>query len=292
MKKISFLGNSSTPQDLLKLFSKMTPGKSGKWGQLEGTGNIEEADYFVVIDRIPQNYRKIIPENKTIFLGAHPETLSAYQDMSKFNAFAKFDLKKEIGFLEWWIKYDYDYLSNLLPMSKTKLFGTIISDGKSREYQILRRQYLETFCNNYPNQIDIYGRIIPWGSLIPHYKGVCGQMSKKGDYWSGKEIVYEQYKYVLEHDGVGKYYFSERILDAMLLWSMPIYWGGQNVQLVLPENSFKYFDIKGNGKDVIDIINSNFYEEHLEDLSKARQILLNEQQIWPKVHKAIFGFYK
>lgn len=291
--KICFLGNSETPTNLLKIFSKMTPQRSGKWGQLEGIGNIDEADYFVTVDRIPRELRDKIPENKTIFLGAHPETSNGYQDMNSFNAFAKFDCKKEVGFLEWWINYDYDYLSNLKPMVKTKLLGTIVSDANTVKSHNLRRQYLERFCNMYPNQLDIYGRIIAWGSLVSHYKGVCGQTNKAiGDYWSGKETVYEQYKYMLEFDSIGKYYFSERVLDCMLLWAMPIYWGGLNVHLVLPENSFRYFNIDGNGEDIIDIINSNFYEEHLDDLAKARNILLNEQQLWAKIHKAIFGAYK
>lgn len=290
--KICFLGNSETPANLLKIFSKMTPQRNGKWGQLEGTGNIEEADYFITIDRIPKEYKGRIPENKTIFLGAHPETLPGYSNMNSFNAFAKFDCKKEIGFLEWWINYDYDYLSNLNPMKKTKLLGTIVSNVNIDKSHTLRRQYLERFCNTYPNQLDIYGRIIPWGALIPHYKGICGQMSKQGDYWSGKESVYEQYKYMLEFDNIGKYYFSERILDSMLLWAMPIYWGGQGLHLILSENSFRYLDINGNGKDIVEIINSNFYEEHLDDLARARDILLNEQQIWAKVHHTIFGVYK
>lgn len=293
MTKICFLGNSQTPAVLLKTFSKMTPGKGGKWGQMEGTGNIEEADYFVTIDRIPSNYRNIVPENKTIFLGAHPETLPGYSNMNSFNAFAKCDCKEKIGFLEWWITYDYDYLSNLKPPKKTKLLGTIVSDSRGDKSHIIRREYLERFCNANENKLDIYGRIVPWGSLIPNYRGVCGQVNKEvGDYWSGKESVYEQYKYMLEFDNIGKYYFSERVLDCMLLWAMPIYWGGQGVHLVLPEKSFRYLDINGKGEDVINVINSDFYEQNLNELEKARNILLNEQQLWAKVHYIIFGVHK
>ena len=271
----------------------MTPGRSGKWGKIEGTGNIEDANYFVTIDRIPPSYSSRVPENKTIFLGAHPETNPGYSNMDNLNAFAKFDCKKEVGFLEWWIDYDYDYLSNLSAPLKTQVLGTILSNESANKSHILRRQYLEKFCNSYPNRLDIYGRIVPWGSLIPHYKGVCGQVNKSvGNYWSGKEPVYLSHKYMLEFDAMGKYYFSERVLDCMLLWAIPIYWGGEGMQVVLPENSFRYLNIEGKGDDVIKVIDIDFYNKHLNDLAKARDILLNEQQLWAKVHKAILGTYK
>jgi len=293
MKKLAFIGNSEQPQKLLDTFRKMTPGRSGVWGNLVGTGNLDEADCYAVIDKLTSDYSHI-PENKCVFLGAHPETLKYYQDMDGFNALAKFDCKHTLGFLEWWITYDYDYLSKLQPMPKTKLLGTIVSNSSSDDSHRVRREFLERMCSQNPGILDIYGRIRPFGSLVSHYKGACGQYSVQhaGDYWSGKEPVYEQYKYMLEFDNVGEHYFSERILDCMLLWAMPIYWGGRGVHKVLPATSFKYLDINGHGDDVRNIINSRFYEEHLPELSEARHILLNEVQVWPKVHKAIFGTFR
>ena len=294
MNKLCFIGDPG-PESLLKTFLKMTPGRLGIWGNLQGTDIIEEADYFAVIDRIPARYADRVSSKKCVFLGAHPESLGGYQDMDSFDALAKFDCKNTLGFLEWWINYDYDYLSNLQPFAKTKVLGTIVSNSSSDSSHKVRREFLSRFCSSHPNVLDIYGRIVPFGSLVSHYKGVCGQKPAthaNGDYWSGKEPVYEQYKYMIEFDNVGKYYFSERILDCLLLWSMPIYWGGQSMHLFIPENSFRYLNISGNGADVLEIINSGFYENNISEITKARYILLNELQIWARVHKAIFGVTK
>jgi len=293
MPKIAFIGNGRYPTELLTIFKKMTPGRLGIWGQLIGTDTADDADYFAVIDRKPHGLEHI-PDSKCVYLGAHPETLlGQYQNMDGIQALAKYDAKKTVGFLEWWIKYDYDYLSGLQPITKTKRLATIVSNSFSDNSHKVRKAFLDRMCSMHPGVLDIYGRIIPFGSLVAHYKGVCGQVNKaSGDYWSGKEPVYEQYKYVLEFDNEGGNYFSERILDCMLLWAMPIYWGGRGMHKVLPENSFRYLNINGRGDDAVSIINSGFYEEHLPDLTKARDILLNELQLWPRVHKAIFGVYK
>ena len=294
MAKLAFIGNQETPQKLLDTFCKMTPGRSGIWGELQGTGNIDEADYFAVIDRLPNEYKGRVPTKKCVFLGAHPETLKYYQNMDSFTeCIAKFDCRENLGFIEWWINFDYDYLSKLPPMPKTKLLGTIVSNATSDNSHHVRRAFLERMCSKNPGILDIYGRIAPFGSLIAHYRGLCGNPSKghDGDYWSGKEPVYEQYKYMIEFDNVGQNYFSERILDCMLLWAMPIYWGGQPHKFI-PENSFRYLDINGAGDDAKEIINSRFYEEHTQDLVVARFKLLNELQVWPKVHHAIFGRYR
>lgn len=299
MKKICFFGNSEPPSKLLEIFRKMTPGKSGIWGQLQGTGNIEEADYFATIDRLPGDMIGRIPSNKTIFLGAHPETLRAYQNMDRFDALAKFDCKETVGFLEWWINFDYDYLMALKPPTKTKTLGAIVSNAETDKSHTLRKDWLKRFCEKDSLPFDLNGRIIPTNSMNKYYKGACGSLDPRGaaasggnDHMSGKEQTYLEHKYMLEFDNIGKYYFSERVLDCLLLWAMPIYFGGQGLHNFIPDTAFRYLNIEGNGEDVVSIINSDFYEQHINDIAKARDTLLNELQLWPRVHKAIFSTYR
>lgn len=306
MKKIAFVGNGEPPAKLLEIFKKMTPGRSGTWGELQGTDNYKDADYFMVIDWLPSDSG--IDPKKCIFLNAHPETVRPYRDMSGYQCFAKIDAKEGLGFLEWWLSYDYDYLKALEPPTKFKRLGCIMSNADNDKSHILRRQWLKRFCgklqtNNHPiyfnQQFDLYGRIIPETQAIKnYYKNPLGSSSPQGaaatggknDHMSGKEQVYLEYKYMIEFDNIGSHYFSERVLDCMLLWAIPLYWGG-NLD-VLPCGSFHYIDINGDGEDVLKISNSDFYERNIENLAKAREILLDELQIWPKCHKIIFGSYK
>lgn len=292
MKNIAFIGNSQSPDKLLELFKTFTPNRSGIWGQLKGVDNYKDADYFGVIDYLPDNIRHQVDEHKCVFLGAHPESMQAYRNMDHYKGLAMFDCAKTFGFGEWWIKYDYDYLSALKPMQKTKELACIMSNADPHPYHKKRRAYLERFCDNYGKQIDVYGRIKPWGSIMDSYKGHCGVLqpgAKENDHMSGKESVYETYKYALEFDATGKCYFSERIFDCLLLWCMPMYWGGQSLHEFIGARSFKYLDIKEDGTDVITCVDSNLYEVAIPHITEARNLLLNHLQVWARIHTIIFG---
>lgn len=296
MKKLAFIGNGEPPAKLLELFRKQTPGNSGVWGQLQGVDNYAAADYYMVIDFLPGHVR--VDPKKCVFLNAHPETLRvAYKDMSRYTCLNKVDAKDGLGFLEWWIKYDYDTLKALQPPEKTHLLGSIVSNANTDQSHTLRRGFLERFTRRDGLPFDLHGRIQPWTpQMSRYYRGVCGSSDRRGaaasggnDHMSGKEGVYLSHKYMLEFDNIGKNYFSERVLDCMLLWAMPIYFGGQSVHKYLPPESFRYLNVHGDGKDVVEIIHSGFYEKHLSDLARARNILLDELQLWPRTHQLIFG---
>jgi hypothetical protein len=85
-------------------------------------------------------------------------------------------------------------------------------------------------------------------------------------------------------------YFSERLFDSMLMWCIPIYYGGTNIDKYLPINSFQYFDLYNlnhTPEYILDIIHSDFREQHLSDLAEARNLLLNKYQIWARMWETI-----
>jgi hypothetical protein len=111
------------------------------------------------------------------------------------------------------------------------------------------------------------------------------------EHWTGKEVLAD-YRYSIEFDnGPTTHYFSERVYDSMLLWAMRLYWGGTTMHEYLPENSFRYIDIVDDSDQgalvTIDIINSDFREQHLEDLAVARDLLLNKHQMWPALYEVV-----
>ncbi len=294
MKKLAFIGNSEPPAKLLELFRKMTPGQSGIWGQLQGVDNYEEADYFAVIDYLPNHLIGKIDESKCVFLGAHPETMSAYRNMDCYNGLRMYDCKKEFGFGEYWIKYDYDYLTALQPIQKTKQLGCIMSDARTQSYHRARLEWLERYTNQANiGEFDLHGRIVPFtDNMKKYYKGACGSYDPRGaaasggnNHMIGKEEVYESHKFMVEFDAPGANYFSERVFDCLLLWAVPIYWGGR-LRGHLPHQSFIELDINGNGQELARV---DDYDMRVKYIAEARDLLLNQYQIWPRVHHAIFN---
>lgn len=297
MYKIAFIGNSESPAKLLELFKRQTPGRLGIWGQLQGVDNYEEADYYGVIDYLPSGLN--VDAKKCVFLGAHPETMSAYRNMDNYECLAKFDARKTFGFGEWWINFDYDYLKALKPPVKTSSLAAVVSNARSQPYHTARIEWLKRFTNNKDLDFHLYGRIEPdTFEMARYYRGACGSLDARGfaisgnDHMSGKELVYLEHEFAIEFDATGEYYFSERIFDCLLLWSMPLYWGGKRLHEFIPAESFRYIDIDKSGEDVLKYVEEQIYFKSLPAIEKAREILLDELQLWARIHFSIFGSYK
>ncbi|PYZ02895.1 hypothetical protein C8039_08425 [Halogeometricum sp. wsp3] len=99
-----------------------------------------------------------------------------------------------------------------------------------------------------------------------------------------------QYRYTLAIENYkGKNYFSEKISDALLAWTMPIYWGCTNLSDFLPEDSYIRIDIEDPSapKKISDIVQSNIREKNIDAIAEARERILDRYQVWPTVQNAI-----
>jgi hypothetical protein len=287
-----------TPELFLQTIIKMTPNRKGVWKDLQAVSDPLKADFVLVMDWTDIK----IPLDRTIFFGEHPSCLKnyrAYTDMLN-SALLCLPLNKFLNPGEWWIDYDYDYLSALKPPVKTKKSVCCFTAKTSSVYPRMygdRLKFMEKMVQNYKD-IDIFGR--PEANfranpiLNPVYKGVMGNPNPNGllgEHMSGKESLIN-YRYTLEFDnGPTKNYFSERFYDSMLLWCMPIYWGSSNVHEFLPENSFRYVDIENYSMQevtkIINILESDYREQNMEALTIARDMLLNKHQMWAYMHEII-----
>ena len=301
MVKICFFQNTISHERLLHTFSKMTPSCTGKWQNLIGIGNPDMADFHIIID---ETSLKVNPK-KAIYVGGHPTSCTGYSNFENRGGYvAKLDLAETFGFGEWWLKANYDELSHLQPQNKTKDLSCILSNTRVFDYHRKRIDFMASFCKKYQTRVDLYGRIAigeEENSLLHSYKGQVGVSVANPNYeklyWHGKRQAFEPYRYSLGFDmgkspemGICENYWSERFFDSMLLWTMPIYYGGTNIHKYLPENSFRYIDLfnpNHTPEYVINIIESDFREKHIKDLTEARHLLLNKWQIWPRIQEVI-----
>jgi hypothetical protein len=273
--KVCFIYDPWDNEKTLRLYKKMTPQSSGCWKDLVAVTDQNDADWCVVVD---DTSRPMNPE-RTLYIGAHPYMAGyeGYRDLSRHKH--KLDLKDTFGFGEWWLNYDWDYLTALEPPQKDKDCCFIISDsvgGYGRE----RRKQLAIELNG---RIDIYGRISGVGA------GCLGDISQDGgNHMWGKEDVLRRYRYSVEVDvGPTRNYFSERIFDSLLMWCMPLVWGGTNVEEYLPKDSFRYIDIYGDGSDILEICKSDAREKNIEAIREARNLLLNKYNIFARAWEYI-----
>lgn len=301
MIKICFFQSNIPHEQLLNTFKKMTPGKSGHWKNLVGITSPENANFHIIIDETTF----AVDPKKAIYVGGHPTSCTGYSNFENRGGYvAKLDIAETFGFGEWWLRADYDELSALQNPNKTRNLSCILSDTRVFDYHRDRIKFMTQFCAKYPKEVNLYGRIIPREdeqSLYNSFNGTAGITSTSQNYmkayWFGKRPALEPYRYSLEFDmgrspemGICENYFSERLFDSMLMWCIPIYYGGTNIEKYLPVNSFRYFDLYNSNHTaeyILEIIHSDFREQHLVDLAEARNLLLNRYQIWPRIKEVI-----
>ncbi|KKN19674.1 hypothetical protein LCGC14_0943420 [marine sediment metagenome] len=297
MKRIKIMFVSwhfPTPELLLDIYKRLTPNCAGIWKNIEATLNPDEADYFIVIG----GYKGKFDSKRALYFGQHGITSPNFKDFKNVECLASFPLDKHLNPGELWIDYTYDELINLQPSKKNKDLCCITTYQTHRKYYTDRIRFMQNFMPRYTN-CDLFGKPsekFKTDSILKnYYKKFLGRDDHKkviGTYISGKNILVN-YRYSLEFDqGWTVNCINERFYDAMLLWTMPIYFGAKNVEEFYPINSFRYVDISKNDlheeiNKVITLVNSNFREEHIEDIREARELILNRYLTFPYIHYII-----
>ena len=294
--KICFLTwHYRTPGIFLETLKKQTPNRSGKWKNIEATTNPMMADFCVIFD----GYREDFPQERALYFGQHPHGVEGcidYRDFKEVKCLASFPLEEHLNPAEWWINYDYDTLVKMKPPEKKKDLCCVVTYQDSRPTYRHRREFLERFMQLSEN-IDLYGRPqekFENCALNKIYKGVLGFNTYdpyKMDHTKGKEKIID-YRYSLEFDmGPTTNYICERFYDSIRLWTFPIYYGSTNVEQYFPKNSFRYIDIAdnnmGEAKKVLDLVNSDFREQHMDDLAQARDLALHKYSTFARVHEIV-----
>lgn len=294
------------PVSFLEAIAKQTPGKSGMWGDIRGVADSGDADYHVAFNQTSPE----LDSNRLFVFSSEPPVSHLYDDLRTVDCLRSYPIDQYYKPQRWWIDCTYDILVDLEPPEKSSDLSWITtSKGRNvgqlgqwtrrlcrrlgidehrrqsvpivnkggTDGHVLRMQFLDELVANEPEMLDLYGRGEFSGT---HYRGEIE------DKWEG--LVDYRYSLAIENYS-GPNYFSEKLTDVLLTWCMPIYWGCTNLGEYLPEDSFVWLDIEDEHapKRVRDIVTSNLRERNLDAIAEARQLLLNEYQLWPTVEKAI-----
>jgi hypothetical protein len=181
----------------------------------------------------------------------------------------------------WWVGLNYMELTNLKNLEKTKNLS-IIDSGKSMTNGHKKRStIIRKLINNHPYEFDLYGKIVgdkkglPYMRQLPHRKKESGLL----DY---------RYNLAIEN-GSTNFYFSEKIVDPLLCWTMPIYWGCKKIDKFFPKGSYINIDINKSGveQEILEISKSNIREENMEAISEARDLIMNKYNLWSTIERSI-----
>jgi hypothetical protein len=261
---------------------RQTPNFSMKWGDFIFTEeNIEECDYLVILDYPKNDFSiKVNKENVLHLCLEPPNEVSKYRQYANKNVrwiFNQMDIKRNNilshGALPWHINKDFDFLNTLKAesLNKENNITWITSNQRSSKGHNARMDFLENI-KDLPF-VNLYGRGIKpiedkWDAL------------NKSKY----AIAYENFQ--------SDYYWTEKIADCFLSYNMPLYFGCNKIEDFFPKNSFIQIDPTDKHINLFlkEIITSNKWEENLDAISKARELILNEYQLFPFLFNKIRTF--
>lgn len=252
---------------------RQTPNNSMKWGDFIFTeDSIEECDYLVILDYPKEDFSIKVNRNNIIHLCLEPPNeVSKYRQYANKNVkliINQLDIKKNNvlshGALPWHIDKEYNFLNQLkvTDLNKENSIVWVTSNQRSSKGHKIRMNFLDTI-QDLPF-VNLYGRGI----------------KPIDDKWE----VLSKSKYAIAYENFqSDYYWTEKIMDCYLSYTMPLYFGCNKIDDFFPKDSYIQIDPKDKHIHLFlkEIVASNKWEESVDAISRARELILNEYQLFP-----------
>ena len=261
-------------------FFRQTPGQNGIWGNTKFLVNdfSQPCDVLVVMNFISE---KVEIQCGEVWLVIQEPPLNYYPWIFKGHAFYAKIFSPSIpqhsdsryllshGALPWHVDMTYDVLKNLSPPSKNLIMSWITSNKTMIAGHKKRMNFLRSLQDS-DLGFDLFGR--GFNPIDNKYKGLGS------------------YRYSLAIENYSQpHYWTEKVADCFLSWTMPIYYGCTNLSDYFPEESFLQIDIDDPGviDQIKDIVRSDLYIRNKDAIAEARRLVLDKYQLFPFLDNVI-----
>lgn len=258
---------------------RQTPKGSGIWGNTRFVVDVPgEADYICVSDHVASDMLVKCPRSNVWLVMPEPPD-EVHQEKHKgaplygrvFHQDVNIVSAKHVlshGALPWHVDKTYDELSSEVIPEKTNAVSWITSNQLQTEGHRKRMRFLAELKDEM--QFDLFG------------KGFHPLRDK----WEGLA----PYKYSIAIENFeNPWYWTEKIIDPLLAWCMPIYCGCKEIEKFLPTEALFRFsmDDPAASRKIRQFLESDPWSTRKEAISEARNRILNEHQMFPFLAKLI-----
>lgn len=258
---------------------QQTPASGCRWGDVQFTFEpVRECDLFVALNPPNKDIKVRCPEgNKWLLTGESP--IDQYKwHIESFKYFDKVftfwdnsvsgNIIHDQTALPWHVGRSYDALMQLnceesLPMKRDRI-SWVTSNATHKEGHKLRMSFKDYMLEQ-GFTFDLFGRGFnpindKFDGIFPYKYSIAIENYSCNDYW------------------------TEKIADCFLSWTIPIYWGAKNILSYFPEKSIIRIDPndkKMSLQVIRNAIESDYFGENLDSLAEARELVLNKYQLFP-----------
>jgi hypothetical protein len=273
MTLVRIAKNWSDP-DLLR----QTPGHSGTWDGIRFTLDpVERCDYLVVLNYVEEPFAvecaaehvwALIQEPPLrLYRAMHAQTAPYARVYTQTAPAAGEQLGATLRLpsqpaLPWHVERDYDELVAMEPPEKTRPLSVVASTLAALPGHRARLRFLAQL-RGLP-ELDAFGRGIrpladKWDGLAPYRYSLAIENTLTPNYW------------------------SEKLADCFLAWTLPLYAGCPNLEEYFPAESFVRIDLDDPDapRQVAEIARGDLWKQRREAVAEARRLVLERHQLFP-----------
>lgn len=284
MKKVLFLCNwGESPAQILERYKRQTPGSSGIWKEIMGVKNPDEADVFIILEGLEKGV-EVDPE-RAIYIKREPDYIQEEQS----HPFARVVRWSEghCGVV-WWLSKTYDELLGM-PYPEKPLRLSCVVSSKHR----FRKRFIQSlFGKKYLlgdsdlKDADLFGRGHSRLRFGASYKGELGG----GGNCKLDGLLPYRYTLALENSRQ-RNYWTEKLADAYLSWTVPVYWGCPNIEDYFNEETIRSIDLDTGASEIEDIVSRPIEASLVELLAIERKKILEQYNIWEVVRNNVVAHF-
>ncbi len=280
-------------------YKRQTPSESMTWKNTQFFLNDlkTDADFMVVYDEPDGSFLTHIPKERRILFISEPPSIKEYKKtyLEQFGIVCT--PQKIIGLnnhtkqiigqlcLPWhygvahshrFSEYEtYDSLSSMQVPKKNNKISTMISSKVMNNHHRQRIHTTQFLKQELGDEFHLLGR--GYNEIDDKAEGIAPYA----------------FHLVCENNDV-PHFWTEKLADAYLGWSFPIFSGCDNIKEYFPENSFVQVDLSKPEKvlqQIRDILDTpNFYESRQSFIEKARNLILNDYNLFAVVNNIIENY--
>jgi len=261
---------------------RQTPNHSGEWDGIQFTFDpVTECDYLVSLNPPRVKVTGKCPPNHKWLLTQEPPV--DHYEWHK-NGFAPFDkvftqhendgrakhLIHEHGALPWHIGRSFDELVTLQPGNKIDQISTVTSNAYSRPGHKARYDLIQ-YLREEQFDLALFGKGIRW--IDDKFDGIY------------------PYKYSIAiENSFYPHYWTEKLSDCLLSWTMPVYAGCPNITDYFPEEALIIidpFNLEEAKAIMEEAVATDRWHKNLDAIAEARNLILHKYQFFPWIANKI-----
>lgn len=299
IKVIFFCNWGNNSKEILNSYKLFTPNNSGKYNNIIGVNNINNSNVVIFLEGIPKNFNCNLLKNKLTICYPREPFFERKKNWEKFKLKYGFTYDNHYHVITnpQFIDKTYDFLNKLKydKIIKNKKLSAISSGLSKTSGHLNRKNFIIKLSNIFSKECEIYGG--KWNNELnkDSYKGeLGGYHNKNKSIESSKFEGLINYNFSICIENMQrKNYFSEKFTDAILCYTIPIYYGCPNIEDYFPKDCYYIIDI--NDVNVFDkikeIINKPITEKQIQAINEARELILNKYNIWATTDKILKNHY-